>query len=141
MSLLTDYAIARGMFEELADSAFGNQLGSGLMRTDIRETEDRYEVAVDLSGIKKENVTIELKNGNLVISAVAKEDPIPENEKYTYIRRERFVGTMQRSFYVGSHVRQEDIRAKYENGTLYLIIRKESSAAQIETQNLIAIEE
>ncbi len=141
MSMLRDYAIARSMFEELADSAFGNSINSGLMRTDIRETENRYEAAVDLSGVKKENVTIELKDGDLVISAVAEEDPMPEGEKCSYLRRERFIGTMQRSFYVGENVRQEDIHAKYENGTLYLIINKAASAPQIESKKLISIEE
>ena len=126
------------MFEELADSAFGNHNSSGLMRTDIRETETRYEVAIDLAGIKKENLTIELKNGNLVISAIVEQDPVPEGEKFRYLRRERFVGTMQRSFYVGEKVRQEDIHAKYENGTLYLIIQKEIPVPQIESRNLIA---
>ncbi len=140
MSMLTDYAFARGMFEELADSAFGNHISSGLMRTDIRETERCYEVAIDLGGIKKENVSIELKNGYLVISAVAEEEANPKGEKYTYLRRERFIGTMQRSFYVGDQVRQEDIRARYENGTLYLIIQKASPVPQIESQNLITIE-
>ncbi len=141
MSILTPYTFARDMFEELVDSAFGNQNNSGLMRTDIRETETQYEVAVDLGGIKKENLTIELKNGNLVISAVAEQEPAPEGEKFRYLRRERFVGTMQRSFYVGEKVRQEDIRAKYENGTLYLIIQKEAAVPQVESQNLIAIED
>ncbi len=141
MSMLTDYAFARNMFEELADSAFGNHISSGLMRTDIRETENRYEVAVDLGGIKKENVSIELKDGYLVIRAIAEEEPVSEGEKYIYLRRERFIGTMQRSFYVGNQVRQEDVRAKYENGTLYLIIQKASSVPQIESKNLISIEE
>ena len=139
--MLTPYTLARSMFEELADSAFGNHNSSGLMRTDIRETETRYEVAIDLAGIKKENLTIELKNGNLVISAIVEQDPVPEGEKFRYLRRERFVGTMQRSFYVGEKVRQEDIRAKYENGTLYLIIQKEIPVPQIESRNLIAIED
>ncbi len=141
MSMLTEYALARSMFEELADSAFGNHISSGLMRTDIRETESRYEVAVDLGGIKKENVSIELKNGYLVISAVSEDESTPEGEKYNYLRRERFIGTMQRSFYVGEQVHQEDIRAKYENGTLYLTIQKVSSVPQVESKNLIAIDE
>ncbi len=140
MSILSEYALARSMFDELADSAFGNHISSGLMRTDVRETENRYEVAVDLGGIKKENVSVELKNGYLVISAVAEEEPALEGEKFTYLRRERFIGTMQRSFYVGDQVRQEDIRAKYENGTLYLIIQKATAVPQIESQNRIAIE-
>lgn len=138
--MLVPYSIARSMFEELADSAFGNHNSSGLMRTDIRETETRYEVAIDLAGIKKENLTIELKDGNLVIAAIAEQEPVPENEKYRYLRRERFVGTMQRSFYVGEQVRQEDIHAKFENGTLYLIIQKEIPVPQVATRNLIAIE-
>ena len=100
-----------------------------------------FQAAGIFAGIKKENLTIELKNGNLVISAIVEQDPVPEGEKFRYLRRERFVGTMQRSFYVGEKVRQEDIHAKYENGTLYLIIQKEIPVPQIESRNLIAIED
>jgi HSP20 family molecular chaperone IbpA len=109
------------------------------MHTDIRENESCYEVAIDLPGVKKENLSAELKDNYLVVSAsVGQTDDNSENWKY--LRRERFVGTLRRSFYVGDKVQQENIRARFEDGTLYLTIPKVIEVPQIEQKKLIAIE-
>jgi HSP20 family molecular chaperone IbpA len=127
------------MFDELADSAFTAHSVNGIMHTDIRENESCYEVAIDLPGVKKENLSAELKDNYLVVSAsVGQTDDNSENWKY--LRRERFVGTLRRSFYVGDKVQQENIRARFEDGTLYLTIPKVIEVPQIEQKKLIAIE-
>ena len=113
-----------------------------LMQTDVRETENTYEVDIDLPGFKKEELSLELKDGYLVISA-AKElnhsEGEPESGKF--VRRERYAGSMSRSFYVGDEVKQEDIRAKYENGVLKLEIPKmEAKKPQVEEKKYITIE-
>ena len=112
-----------------------------MMKTDVHEHDDHYEVDIDLPGFKKEDIDLELNNGYLVISANKGLDKNEKDEKGKLIRQERYSGSMQRSFYVGEKVRQEDIHAKYENGTLYLIIQKEIPVPQIESRNLIAIED
>ena len=106
-----------------------------MMKTDIRETEDGYELDIDLPGFKKDEIQAELKNGYLTVSAAKGLDKDEENKKGEYIRRERYAGSMSRSFYVGEHLDQQDIKAKYEDGILKLSIRrknvKETGAEQI----------
>lgn len=138
--MLLPYAIAKDMFEEVFDSAFANRNLGGLMNTDIKENDQGYELVIDLPSVKKENLSAELKDGYLCISATLGDgkDESAKNEKY--LRRERFAGSCRRSFYVGDKLRQEDIRAKFDNGTLHLLIPKQNQVSQVETKNLIAIE-
>ena len=111
-----------------------------MMKTDVRETDEGYEVDIDLPGFKKDEVNVQLNDGYITISAAKGLDK-DEKDKKTgkYIRRERYVGSMSRSFYVGADVKQEDIHAKYESGILQLTIPKKDSKA-IEQDNYIAIE-
>lgn len=106
-----------------------------IMKTDIIDKDDSYELVIDLPGFKKEDVTAELKDGYLVISACNKieaetastedeDDSTVVNSTPKYIRRERFVGTCQRSFYVGDDMTQDNIKAAFENGVLTLDIPK-----------------
>lgn len=110
-----------------------------MMKTDIRETEGSYELDVDLPGFKKDEIKAELENGYLTISATKGANNDEQDKKGKYIRRERYAGTMQRSFYVGDDVTQEDIKAKFENGILRLSIPKKDAKA-VETKKTIAIE-
>ena len=111
-----------------------------MMKTDIREHETGYELDVDLPGFKKEEVSVELKDGYLTVSAAKGLDKDEKDEKSgRYIRRERYAGSMSRSFYVGENLRQEDIKAKYEHGILKLCLPKEQPKA-VEENKYIAIE-
>ena len=95
-----------------------------LMKTDIRDTENSYELDVDLPGFKKDEITVDLKNGYLTISAEKGVDKDTQEENSRYIRRERYAGVCSRSFYVGNAIRPEDIHAKYEDGILKLSVPK-----------------
>ena len=110
-----------------------------LMKTDIREHDSGYEVDVDLPGFKKDEINLELENGYLTVSAAKGLDKDEKDDKGKYIRRERYAGAMQRSFYVGDTLTQEDIKAKYENGILSISIPKKDAQA-VETKKTIAIE-
>ena len=110
-----------------------------LMKTDIREHDSGYEVDVDLPGFKKDEINLELENGYLTVSATKGLDKDEKDDKGKYIRRERYAGAMQRSFYVGDTLTQEDIKAKYENGILSISIPKKDAQA-VETKKTIAIE-
>jgi HSP20 family molecular chaperone IbpA len=134
------YMMVRNMFDEMADSAFNAHNTNGIMRTDIRESDIGYEVAIDLPGVKKENLSAELKDNYLVVRATVGQPEDDTNGNWRYLRRERFVGTLQRSFYVGDKIQQENIHAKFEDGTLYLTIPKVIPVPQVEQKNLIAIE-
>ena len=110
-----------------------------LMKTDIREHDAGYELDIDLPGFKKDEIKAELENGYLTISATKGTSNDEQDKKGKYIRRERYAGTMQRSFYVGEDVTQEDIKAKFEDGILKLSIPKKDAQA-VETKKTIARE-
>ena len=111
-----------------------------MMKTDVRETDDAYEVDIDLPGFKKDEVTAELNDGYITISAAKGLDK-DEKDKKTgkYIRKERYAGSMSRSFYIGEGITQDEISAKYENGILQLKIPKKTDKA-VAGKNYIAIE-
>ncbi len=110
-----------------------------IMKTDVRETENTYELDMDLPGFKKEEVTVKLENGYLTINASKGLDKDEKDKQGNYIRRERYVGAMSRSFYIGESIQQEDIHAKFENGILRLTVPKEAPK-QVEENKYIAIE-
>ncbi|MBQ6347625.1 MAG: Hsp20/alpha crystallin family protein [Clostridia bacterium] len=94
------------------------------MKTDVHEHEDHYEVDIDLPGFKKEDITLELQNGYLTVTASKGLDKDETTKKGKVIRQERWAGTMQRSFYVGDALTEADIGAKLEHGVLSLNIPK-----------------
>ena len=94
-----------------------------MMKTDVRETEDTYEVDMDLPGFKKDEINVDLKNGYLTVSASKGLDKDEKDKNGKYIRQERYVGACSRSFYVGD-VEPQDISAKYEDGILKLSMPK-----------------
>ena len=110
-----------------------------LMKTDVRETENTYELDIDLPGFKKDEVTAKLENGYLTINAAKGLDKDETDKQGNYIRRERYAGAMSRSFYVGENIHQEDIHAKFEDGILRLTVPKEATK-QVEENKYIAIE-
>ena len=110
-----------------------------LMKTDVKETEDAYEVDVDLPGFKKEEISLELNNGYLTISTEKSLEKDKENKKGKMLRQERYSGVMQRSFFVGEHLTEEDIKASYENGVLHVVIPKEE-ARKVPEKKTILIE-
>ena len=111
-----------------------------LMKTDAKETENGFQLAMDLPGFKKEDVKMQLKEGVLNIEATTNTSNDEKDEDGKYIRRERFQGTCQRSFFIGKDVKQEDIKARFENGVLKVSVPKEENRPKIEENHYIAIE-
>ena len=144
------------MFNGFGDDFFDNRrplLGNGkheksLMRTDVNETKDAYELKVDVPGYKKDEIKVKLDDGFLTISAnkvtesTEREDEHGKTRKNgRVIRQERYVGAMSRSWYVGDDVDQDKVKAKYENGVLELTIPKTEPKKELpENQKYIAIE-
>ena len=110
-----------------------------LMKTDIREEGDNYELAVDLPGFDKEEMKLHLKDGYLTIEASRTENKDEKDEKGRYLRKERYSGSCSRTFFVGKGMTQEDIHAKYENGVLKVTFPKEVKK-EVEEKKYIAIE-
>ena len=136
------------LFDDFFDDSFGmmnarsplyGKHARNLMKTDIRETDTNYELAIDLPGFKKDEINVELNNGYLTIEAAKSLDKDDTDKQGRYIRQERYAGSMSRSFYVGEGLEPKDIRAKFENGILQLSIPK-SAPKQLPKTTAIAIE-
>ena len=110
-----------------------------MMKTDVKELEDSYEVDVDLPGFKKDEIHLELNNGYLTISTEKTLEKDNESKKGKMLRQERYSGVMQRSFFVGEHLTEEDIKASYENGVLHVMIPKKE-ARKVPEKKTILIE-
>ena len=116
---------------------YGKRAGH-MMKTDIREHDDRYELCVDLPGFSKEDVHLSLDNGFLLVNAEKAMNNDEKDKDGKVIRRERYSGSMQRNFYVGDLVTEEDVKAAYENGVLTITVPKKD-APQIPEKKYIAI--
>ena len=113
---------------------------NAVMKTDIKENEDAFQLSIDLPGYKKEDVQAELKDGYLTITASRKEESDDSDKKTGYLRRERYFGTSSRSFYVGEALKEEDIKAKFADGVLHVEVPKKENKPQVEEKKYIAIE-
>ena len=119
-------------------SALYGKHGKNLMKTDVRETEETYELDIDLPGFRKDEVNVELKDGYLTISAAKGLDKDQEDKKGKYIRQERYAGSCSRSFYVGEDVEPDQINAKFESGILQISVPK--AAKRLPKSSSISIE-
>ncbi|MCR5174920.1 MAG: Hsp20/alpha crystallin family protein [Oscillospiraceae bacterium] len=99
-----------------------------VMKTDVHEHDDQYEVDIDLPGFKKEEIHLGLENGYLTVGASKGVDKEEKTRKGKLIRQERYTGSMQRSFYVGEGLSEEDIKARFEDGVLKLTVPKKAPA-------------
>ena len=112
-----------------------------LMKTDIKELDNGYELEIDLPGFKKDEIKAELNNGYLTVSAAKGLDEDKEDKKTgKYIRRERYAGACQRSYYVGEDITEEDIKASFEHGILTLFVPKKEAKPAVEEKKYISIQ-
>ena len=109
---------------------------SRMMKTDVKETEEGYELDVDLPGFAKDEIRLDLANGYLTIST-EKNLENKDEKKGRVLRQERWSGTMSRSFYVGEYLTEEDIKARYENGVLSLKIPKKEAPKAPEKKTIL----
>ena len=122
-----------------ADRALYGKHAQNMMKTDVRETNEGYEVDVDLPGFSKDEIHLELNSGYLTISTEKSLEKRDEEKNGKLLRQERYSGVMQRSFFVGDAIREEDVKASYENGVLHLMIPKKD-AAKVPERKTIMIE-
>ena len=113
---------------------------TNVMRTDVKEDENGYELHIELPGYQKEDVKAQLKDGYLTIQAEKNQNNDQKDEDGKFIRRERFYGSCSRSFYVGEGLTEEDIKAKFENGVLKIAVPKKEKVPAVEENKYIAIE-
>lgn len=132
------------LFDDFMEDAFKSPIfgkrEKNLMKTDIRENDHGYELDMDLPGFKKEEITVNLRDGYVTIAASRGMERNEKDEKTgRFVRQERYTGSCQRSFYVGEHVRQEDVKARFEDGILHLEFPK-AEQKQVEESHRILIE-
>ena len=120
------------------DPLYGKH-AKNLMKTDVRETDSTYELDIDLPGFKKDEITVDLRNGYLSISAAKGLDRDQKDQEGKYIRQERYAGACSRSFYVGENVDPRDVTAKFEDGILKLSLPKHAQK-ELPKKPVIAIE-
>ena len=120
---LSDFFGFGRMMPQVGNELYGKH-AKNLMKTDVRELDGSYELDVDLPGFKKDEVTVDLQDGYLTISAAKGLDKDEEKKDSKYIRRERYAGAMNRTFYVGDNLTQQDIQAKFEDGILKISVPK-----------------
>ncbi|WP_300767029.1 Hsp20/alpha crystallin family protein [uncultured Bifidobacterium sp.] len=138
------------MFADLFDDPFFSGLRNAaaaesvsptsMMSTDVRETDKSYEVAIDMPGFNKDDIAVELHDGYLSVTAHKDENHDDKDKDGKWLRRERYVGSCSRSFYVGDDVKDSDVTASYKDGTLSLSVAKVAPKAQVEDRKRIAIE-
>ena len=128
-------------YDDKAEKKLYGHHAANLMKTDIQEHDDGYTLEMDLPGFKKEEIQIELNNGYMTISAAKGLDEDEKDKKSgKYIRRERYTGSCQRSFYVGEDVTEEDIKAEFKHGILKLFIPKKEAKPAVEQKKYVSIE-
>ena len=110
--------------EDVERKLYGKHV-TGLMKTDIRDKDGNYELDIDLPGFKKDEISLTLDNGYLVVGACKSVNEEEKDDKGKLLRKERYSGAMQRSFYVGEGIDENDVKAKFEDGVLSLIFPKE----------------
>lgn len=109
------------------DRALYGKHAQHMMKTDVKETDEGYEVDVDLPGFRKDEISLELNNGYLTIATEKTLEKDHENKQGRMLRQERFAGVMQRSFYVGDEMTETDVKASYENGVLHISVPKKDA--------------
>lgn len=133
------------VFSDMFDDMFPttsarSAAGNGMMSCDVKEFGDHYELDMELAGFRKEDIKAELKDGYLTIKAERHTSKDDSDADGRVVRSERFMGTCQRTFYVGDHVKREDVSAAYEDGVLKLNIPKKVEQPKVDVTHLIDIQ-
>ncbi len=130
-----------GEMDQMFDDMFNfNGFGNRMMNTDVKESENHYQIEIELPGFNREDIRADLKDGYLTISAERNEENEKKDRKGNYIRRERRYGNCSRSFFVGKEITEEDIKANFKNGILTLMVPKKEPNKEVEQKKYIAIE-
>ena len=138
---MRDFAFFDDSAEKDAEKKLYGRRGKNLMKTDIKETEGGYELEMDLPGFTKDEIKVALENGYMTISAAKGLDKDEQDKKTgRYIRRERYAGTCERSFYVGEDITEEDIKGEFKHGILKLFVPKKEAKPVVEQKKYISIE-
>ncbi len=140
-NFMRDFAFFNDSAENNAEKKLYGHRGKNLMKTDIKETEGGYELEMDLPGFTKDEIKVSLENGYMTISAAKRLNKDEQDKKSgSYIRRERYAGSCERSFYVGEDITEEDIKGEFKHGILKLFVPKKEAKPVVEQKKYVSIE-
>ena len=122
------------LFDDLFNDAYPTKTQTNLLKTDITEKDGYYELNMEVPGINKEDIQLELKDGYLKVTAVRNTNKEEKDDQGRIIRQERFSGSCSRSFYVGDNVKQQDVKASFENGELKITVPTQAKKEEEETK-------
>lgn len=128
------------LFDDIFKDPFFTNDETKIMKTDIKEKKDKYIIDVDLPGYDKENIKIDVEDGYLTIHATINSNT-EEKEEGKFVRKERYVGSCSRSFYIGNEVKEDDIKASFKNGTLTVEVAKKEENKKLPNKNYIPIDD
>lgn len=131
------FPTVESMFREPFFSGYASQ--NTMMNTDVQDLGNAYQLEIELPGYEKEDIHAKLEHGYMTISASKEENKDEKNENGDYVRRERYTGKCSRTFYVGEHVKEEDVKAGFENGILKVVFPKEEDTPKLEEKKYIDI--
>lgn len=125
-----------GLFDRFFNRGSSDESTSAVWapRTDLLETDDSFELRLDVPGMKKEDININLENNTLTVRGQRESKRTDDAEDY--VRVERAFGTFHRTFTLPDAVDAEQIEATYEHGVLTITVPKteESTRRQIKIQ-------
>lgn len=127
------------VFDDFFRDPFFDHHESKIMKTDIKETDDSYQMLIDLPGFEKEDIKMHIEDGYIVINAKTNSNLEDKDEKGKFVRRERYYGECSRSFYVGEEIEEDDIKATFKNGTLLIELPKKESKKELPEKKYIEI--
>ena len=143
LDMLMPSIYARDLFDDVFEPFYRQNKASfnsnGLMKTDVKETDEGYDLSIDLPGVSKDDIKAEVKDGYMTVSVTKNENNDEKDKKGKFIRRERFYGSYSRSFYVGEDVKEEDVKASFKNGILTVIV-PEKEEKEVEAKKRIQID-
>ena len=140
-SFMKDFPFFDDNTESNVEKKLYGRRGKNLMKTDIKETEGGYELEMDLPGFTKDEIKVSLENGYMTISAAKGLDKDEQDKKSgRYIRKERYAGSCERSFYVGEDITEEDIKGEFKHGILKLFVPKKEAKPAVEQKKYVSIE-
>ena len=127
------------LFDDVFGDSFFNEGASRLMKTDIKEKKNEYIIDIDLPGYDKEGIKLEIQDGYLTVHASVNKEENDE-EKGRFVRKERYSGACSRSFYVGENITEDEIKDKFKNGTLTIVVPKKEDKKELPSKKYIEIE-
>ena len=140
-NFMKDFPFVDDNTESNGEKKLYGRRGKNLMKTDIKETEGGYELEMDLPGFTKDEIKVSLENGYMTISAAKGLDKDEQDKKSgRYIRKERYAGSCERSFYVGEDITEEDIKGEFKHGILKLFVPKKEAKPAVEQKKYVSIE-